>query len=275
MGALGAPATSAVLMRGAAGRLFSLVHPDAGTLRQSPPAGSGRHRFFSVRGGDGGHAVLPAVLRLPCWRSRGPRGGSIGGSSVGLWRRDNDDATEQVHSGDRAEVYWLVERARGGDRAALGQLYDRYSERIFRFAVSRTRDVSDAEDLVSEVFIAASASLATYRWTGAPFASWLFGIAQNKLHKTLEAAASGDLELVMDAGSDDDALGAFERRHDMLRQLRRLKPYHQQILMLRFYGSMTAEEVAETVGSNANAVRQAQFEAIRQLRRMMSQERAA
>lgn len=180
-----------------------------------------------------------------------------------------------MHADDRQEVYWLVEEARAGDRIAMGQLYDRYAERIFRFAVSRTHDVPDAEDVVSDVFVTAFAVLDRYRWTGAPFSGWLFGIAYNQLRKRRTSDACSDAEAVNELASEHDPLGSFERRHDMLAQIRRLKPEHQQILMLRFYGSMTAEDVARAIGSTANAVRQAQFDAVRQLRRLMQTERAA
>jgi RNA polymerase sigma-70 factor (ECF subfamily) len=180
-----------------------------------------------------------------------------------------------VHPDDREMVFDLVEEARGGDRVALGQLYDLYAERIFRFALARTRHAADAEDVVSDVFVIAFSAIDRYRWTGAPFSSWLFGVAHNILRRHAPRPGVVSVERAVEATAEDDAFRTFEGRHDMLRQLRRLKPQHQQVLMMRFYGSMTAEEVAQATGSNANAVRQAQFEAIRHMRRLMDQEKAA
>lgn len=199
----------------------------------------------------------------------------MAGSGVGLRRRHSGGPVPGVHPEDRATVFGLVEEARGGDRVALGQLYDLYAERIFRFALSRTRNESDAEDIVSDVFVAAFSAIDRFRWTGAPFSSWLFGVAQNTLRRHATRPVVVSTERAVETAAEDDALGALEGRHDMLRHLRRLKPQHQQVLTMRFYGSMTAEEVAHATGTNANAVRQSQFEAISHMRRIMDQEKAA
>lgn len=46
----------------------------------------------------------------------------------------------------------LIKLARNFDQAALGQIYDRYSDPLFGYAYKHTGDAQLAEDLVAETF---------------------------------------------------------------------------------------------------------------------------
>ncbi|TME85497.1 MAG: sigma-70 family RNA polymerase sigma factor [Chloroflexi bacterium] len=72
----------------------------------------------------------------------------------------------------------LVERAKE-DPDAFGALYDRYFPQIYRFAYSRVRDQSLAEDVTSEVFFKALRNIKRYTYSGHPFSSWLYQITLN------------------------------------------------------------------------------------------------
>src|ERR1700704_5745421 len=77
-----------------------------------------------------------------------------------------------------ADERLLVEAAQN-DPAKFGDLYDIHFERIYAFVARRVRDRDKAEDLTSEVFHKALASLKTYEWRGTPFAALLFPITDN------------------------------------------------------------------------------------------------
>src|SRR2546423_9720642 len=79
---------------------------------------------------------------------------------------------------DRFEERELVERAKL-DPDAFGALYDRYFPQIYRFAYSRVRDQSLAEDVTSEVFFKALRNIKRYTYSGHPFSSWLYQITLN------------------------------------------------------------------------------------------------
>src|SRR3989442_1710399 len=74
----------------------------------------------------------------------------------------------------------LVERAKE-DPDAFGALYDRYFPQIYRFAYSRVRDQSLAEDVTSEVFFKALRNIRRYTYSGHPFSSWLYQITLNAI----------------------------------------------------------------------------------------------
>src|SRR5438552_10822829 len=73
----------------------------------------------------------------------------------------------------------VIDRARGGDRAAFAELYDSYVDSVYRYLLYRVREASDAEDLTSEVFTRAFANIYRYRWQGKSFLAWLYTIARN------------------------------------------------------------------------------------------------
>ena len=73
----------------------------------------------------------------------------------------------------------LVDLARGGDKEAFGELYERYLEKIYNYVYYRTGNHHDAEDLTARVFTRAMAHIETYTERGVPFQAWLYRIAHN------------------------------------------------------------------------------------------------
>ena len=63
----------------------------------------------------------------------------------------------------------LVKRAQGGDVDAVGELYDRHHESVFRYVRARVRGQPLAEDLTGETFARMVANLSSYRSRGTPF----------------------------------------------------------------------------------------------------------
>ena len=72
--------------------------------------------------------------------------------------------------------FWLVRRARSGDPAAFGVLYDRHAPRVYGLLRRLSGDATASEDLTQETFLSAYRSLNAWRGAGA-FSSWLCGIA--------------------------------------------------------------------------------------------------
>src|SRR2546426_1773900 len=79
-----------------------------------------------------------------------------------------------------ADERLLVEAAQR-ERARFADLYEKYFELVYAYVTRRVRNRDEAEDLTSEVFHKALASLPRFKWRGAPFAAWLFRIASNMI----------------------------------------------------------------------------------------------
>src|ERR671917_1222416 len=78
-----------------------------------------------------------------------------------------------------AEVRKLVERAQGGDREALEELYLLHFDRIYSYLHMSVGNRHDAEDLTTQTFLKMLESIGRFRWQSAPFSAWLFRIAHN------------------------------------------------------------------------------------------------
>ena len=74
----------------------------------------------------------------------------------------------------------LVEKARAGNRASLGQLVDRFHKDVFRMVYYRIYSPMDAEDLTQEIFMQMSKSLSSLKDAGS-IRPWLFRIALNRV----------------------------------------------------------------------------------------------
>lgn len=88
-----------------------------------------------------------------------------------------------MHDADRQ----LVDRLRAGDEGEFRRFFEEYFERLYRFAMSRTRGDADlSEEAVQRALCRAVRRLEQYRGEAALF-SWLAQICRNELADLLEA----------------------------------------------------------------------------------------
>jgi RNA polymerase sigma-70 factor (ECF subfamily) len=168
----------------------------------------------------------------------------------------------------------LVRRARAGDHGALGELYDRFRDRVARFATGRLGDPEKAEDVTSETFEGVLRGLPGYR-PGTDFEAWLFTIAHRRVADHFRRRARrrevdlDEARWAATASGPEDAVLAAERRAEVAVAFRRLRPDQQEVLALRVLGGLSAAQVAEVVGKSEGAVRVAQHRALLDLREQM------
>lgn len=75
----------------------------------------------------------------------------------------------------------LVQRLQRGDLNALGELYERYKDLVYRVALAATRDQRAAEDILQECFV----RLYTYARTvdtNRPLEPWLYRVTLNLVY---------------------------------------------------------------------------------------------
>ena len=82
----------------------------------------------------------------------------------------------------------LVDRARGGDRDALGQLVAATKDMVFNLAIRMLGSPSDAEDATQEILIRIITHLGSFRGESA-FRTWAYRVASNHLLTTRKRGA--------------------------------------------------------------------------------------
>lgn len=97
----------------------------------------------------------------------------------------------------------LVERVKGGDRAAFDALVVKYQQRVLKLVSRYIRDPEMALDVAQEVFIRAYRAIGGFRGDSA-FYTWLYRIAVNAAKNAIGAAARNPVEGGLDV--DDPEL---------------------------------------------------------------------
>ena len=186
----------------------------------------------------------------------------------------------------------LIEAAQR-DRARFADIYEEYFEIVYAYVARRVRNRSTAEDLTSDVFHKALANLPKFKWTGAPFASWLFRIASNLIadrarRKALEAdpASSPRVSKGVDTPSltlglpprsgsgpsktQQSDLEEAERLAVLFRLVDALADEQRRVIAMRFAKEKSIKQIAAELGRSEGAVKQLQFRALRNLRKAIS-----
>ena len=170
----------------------------------------------------------------------------------------------------------LVVRART-DRVAFGRLYDLYYPRIFRYCLRRLFLRAVAEDVTSDVFLRVARQIP--KFTGASlddFVRWVHAIATNEINaylrqtqrraRLLDEAARRKAIRVVDQSASSTSLGALDWPR-VYEALLTLKPRDQSIVTLRFFDTMSHEQIAGILDMRPGAVRTALTRSLKQLRR--------
>lgn len=174
----------------------------------------------------------------------------------------------------------LVEAAQQ-DRACFGAVYEEYFELVYAYVARRVRDRAVTEDLTSEVFRKALANLPRFKWTGAPFASWLFRIASNLIADRAKRAAREDQSHSAEGPPDPVGSGSRAQQSDLeqaehrayvIRLVDELPEDQRRVVRMRFAEEKSIGQIAAALNRTEGAVKQLQFRALENLRKKFTTE---
>jgi RNA polymerase sigma-70 factor (ECF subfamily) len=113
----------------------------------------------------------------------------------------------------------LFTRMRAGDESAFTLLYRRWQGALFRFVLRLSGSAEVAEDVVQEVFLVLMREMCTYDPERGKLASYLYGVARNKLWRRLERERPFVELLANDGSEDQDGPAPYGHREDALSKL--------------------------------------------------------
>ncbi len=183
---------------------------------------------------------------------------------------------DNVPENDPAADDDLVARAKT-DRAAFGELFDRYYPRVLRYCRRRLSERTWAEDVTSEVFLQVASHIGGFAGrTESDFRQWLFRIATNRLNAHLRqtlrrralwqaATASGRIVVKSDALPSEPSPDATDWP-SVCAAIGELAERDQEIVSLRFFAGCSHQEIAGVLGMSPGAVRTALSRALASLR---------
>lgn len=171
----------------------------------------------------------------------------------------------------------LLERAREYDTAALGAIYDRYSDRIYNYIYRRVGNANLAEDLTAAVFTKMLEAIRSAKPWRTSFSGWLYRIAHNIVvdhYRSWRKDAELPLEerLVADRGDPVSALDKTLNKEQLRTAIGHLTDDQTNVIWLKFVEGLSNAEVAEVLGKTEGAVKSLQHRALDALRRLLVDE---
>lgn len=163
----------------------------------------------------------------------------------------------------------LIQRCRGRDLSALGELFQRYQKKIYSLAYRLMGNQEDAQDLVQDVFMRVYESAGQYQ-NRTPFSAWLYRVAVNlgidRLRKrkreradSLDIPASEDYNLAVQLPDGDpspeDLVVLQERKERIHSALAELDSHYRMILTLRDLEDFSYSEISAILGCSIGTVR--------------------
>jgi RNA polymerase sigma-70 factor (ECF subfamily) len=180
----------------------------------------------------------------------------------------------------------LVRRAKERSTEAWDEIYTRHYPVIYRYILARVFDPTTAEDLASATFVGAVRGMRSYKYQGQPLLAWLYRIARNVVsshQRTIFRQRTLTLSAVLDlpgrvlgqtrrpepAQSPASDPGTTVERLDLRNALAGLPDSQREVLVLKYYAGMDANEIAGVVGKEPAAVYSLQARGLQSLRRRL------
>jgi RNA polymerase sigma-70 factor (ECF subfamily) len=160
----------------------------------------------------------------------------------------------------------LVEAAKK-DPSRFAELYELNFTRVYAYIARRVGDRDVAQDLTSDVFHKALASIQSFEWRGVPFIGWLLRIAANMIvdrSKRSGREVSGQDDLP--DPSTQPNLEEIDQHARLFRLVEQLPPDQRRVIGMRFAEEKSIREIATELGRSEGAVKQLQFRALQNLR---------
>jgi RNA polymerase sigma-70 factor (ECF subfamily) len=174
----------------------------------------------------------------------------------------------------------VIKRAQGHDAEALGKIYRLYVRRVFGLCRYMLDSRESAEDATSEVFLKLQRSIESYDGS-TPFPRWLLRVAGNQCIDLLRRRKRGrqviveveDGVAVIEATSPEpsplSAVLSTEERAQVRDAIAHLPENYRVPLVLRYYGELSYDEIAQQLGLRTNYVAALLFRAKQELRRTL------
>ncbi len=182
---------------------------------------------------------------------------------------------------DNEAIINSIIKAKQGDREAFDFIYSEFFNPIFRFIYFRVNSKAEAEDLTQTVFLKIWSALPDFEVKErGQFLSWCFTVARNSVidfYKKKKEILLDNIEPQqiftqstedsLAHSLDDKILGERARK-----AIISLNGDQQEVIILKYINGLTNKEIASLLDKSEDNIRQIQFRAIKELKRIMNNE---
>ncbi len=178
----------------------------------------------------------------------------------------------------QADIPFLLESVRKGDREAFMTIVKLYQQRIFVMAYSILRNKEDALDVVQDTFLRLYQKADTFR-PGHNFQGWLIQIAKNlsidyyRKHrqKKQEWESSHRVEdLPLASEGSEESFKSSDLRGIFSRCVEKLAERQKVVFIMRHYNELQFNEISEALRISTGTAKSLHFKAVRNLRKWLT-----
>lgn len=178
----------------------------------------------------------------------------------------------------------LVRGVLAGNQELFGDLVERYQGRLVNYLYRIVRSTDEAHDLAQEVFVKVYQALDRFdpRYR---FSTWLFRVAQNAAIDVMRRRRFRMVSLTRsDEGGDGDGaewelpahepgpeaeLAGRQQDRQVQEAIARLPWEYRELILLRHYGELSYDEIAESKGMPLGTVKNKLFRARQMLKGLL------
>ena len=186
-----------------------------------------------------------------------------------------DLGTTVIPGGEQMPSEWeLIEKAKAGDKTALGDLVSDCWQPLYRFVSYKLGSTDEAQDITQETFFRAFRSLSSYQKTDSRFGTYLGRIANNlitdlwrkKGRTPVIQDISNQQELLSGGENPVETLVTLETKETLAVLLAELPLEQRQVIEYRILAGLPVKEVANAMDKSEAAVKMLQQRALKNMR---------
>lgn len=153
------------------------------------------------------------------------------------------------------EIKDAIKKAKENNQIAFNFLLDTFWNDVYGFLIKRTENENDAEDITVQTFSRAFDKINSYN-EKYKFKTWLITIAKNihidflRMKKSaISKERSDDHEehvnrIIDESPSPEDKIITEQNLAKLLRDIKKLKPHYQEVIILRYFQELSYQEIS-------------------------------
>lgn len=175
---------------------------------------------------------------------------------------------DTVNIGKNLELELLFQKIVGGDRQAFDEFYEAIKKPLFAYCLAILQDEEEARDAFHTTVMKVYEARQTYRQGNVH--AWIFTIARNTSRSVVRrrqysVAMADDFE----AASEESAGLATDETEMVQQAIRKLPEEFRQVILLKYFGDMSVETIAQSEGISVDLVKTRLFRARKRLAELL------
>ncbi len=163
------------------------------------------------------------------------------------------------------EIKEAIQLAKQNNQKAFNFLLDLYWDDVYGFQLKRVSNENDAEDITIRTFSRAFDKINTFN-DAYQFKTWLITISKNihidllrKSKNSISQRTTDNNESVYkvldETPSAEDKLITEQNLAKLLRDIKKLKPHYQEVIMLRYFQELSYKEISKELNAPINNIK--------------------